>query len=637
MKKNVKNPRLNQTPGIISKCLQQMINVTTSINPRKSQTPKSSLQNKAFSRIKTLPEIEEIENPRNFVPEPQNFETSLVKKPQFTKDFSLGKNLESPFVKKPIFFKDFSSGKKLGNQNVEISFEKNAKELNLTKDFSLGKNFEIYMKKPNFTKEFPLKKKLERQKYEISFVKKANFTKDVNLGEEFEKLRENVWKVRNEERKIQNTSLKGKKEWEHSLILQDFKLRLYEKAFFLYLQSRILLKKQKKCCIEFFLAKISLKKKRLFFENLKENSMKKRKKIELLESVQVFRSLMIQRIYMKKMLVFLWGKKRLNGIQKKITENSIFFSLKNFIKRLDFNRFYAKNYRKFVKNKVFRIKTKCFTALKPEKLSISSIKQRIFSLNFNEEKIAISKPRVFFKKILSKEMKNLKNREKELRKRAFTKEKIVFSKGKFNIEEIKRTLICEKQKQLKKKAWFSLKIATYEGKKELFALKFHKFKQKNQLFQQIKLLFQLNSKISSEKSHFAQVFYDISQKKMLIRVLKNKVSLRRNRIKAYLLAKSFNLLKKYSKFCKNKRNCLNSISEAYSQKFKANLLHKWQKIARNSQPLNALFKTNLKKRYFEKISEKFRQRKLLKKYLILLSLQEKPSDEKSSQFQFLKA
>ena len=548
----------NTTPqtGIISKCIQQMINVTSNYIPKKNnlKTTNETKKSQYFQKNQriSLTEADDYEKPRDFIPVPQNHEKSL----------------------------------------------------------------NTYFSRNN----------------------KKNSESDTNASE-LMILEEKFKKARIESLYLKENGLKNKKELEYSIILEDFKFRLVQKIFFVVLKQGVFIRKQRKTDINVFEKKIKIKTLRCVFEVMRNVRLKHKRNKELLESIQACIKHKTQSIYMRKWIRWFRKKADLSDRRQNLMEMSCFYSIKNYLKKMNNNRIFSKNYRLFIKSKLIRLQRICFQALKPEKLSKSIIKSKLSSLHFHDNDNIIpnfSKLRSYLLKQLAKKMKELKNCKNNLLKNAKIKEKFIISKGKINLSEVNKILQEKKALELKRKAWISLKIFHFNQKKELLSVKYREMKLKNRLIQSLKFMHKMKNYNSIQKTRLIQIFRDLTLKPIFFRYMKNKLLAKKTRTKAYLLAKSFSLLKKYYKYRKNKSDCLNSISNAYFQKFKAKILRRWLKTTQNLKTINCLYKTNLRKRYLTKLLEIFRKRKLLKKYLVFLKEEDKDQALEISSFNLLK-
>ena len=302
----------------------------------------------------------------------------------------------------------------------------------------------------------------------------------------------------------------------------------------------------------------------------------------------------------------------------------MFFSIKTYLLKLRENCQLLRNYHEFQVSKEKKTKIRCFQAWKSNKIGLLSIKSRIQARK--NEGIEGFSLRISIKKRIIKEIKvlvSMENRLLELVYRHKNMRKINISKGKFNLNEIKKLFIEKSHEFLIRKAFSGIKLAFLQRKKTILSSFYQEIKQKSRLF----IILKRNRQENRDLCQLLSVFYGLRLKLAFFKLIKKKLLRKKARNETFYLAKSFNLLKKYSNYHKNKRNCLISISQAYSRKFQAKILHRWSSIIKSLQPINGLYRHSLKKRYFHKFLIIFTQRKLLKKYLIFLSLEysiEKP-------------
>ena len=471
-------------------------------------------------------------------------------------------------------------------------------------------------------------KKKEREPPKIT-PKNIKTKKNENLKEnknKNENLNEIVMKIKSirEEQKIK---LKDPQNLEYSLILEDLKFRLIQKAFLFFLHSQVINKTQKQKEIFEFKKKKQLKKLSIIMEKWRgltvEKEEKRKFKSELIER---WKQKLMGRIFNK---MKGWYIKKFEIKQNKeiIMGNSMRCSLRGALLKLKENGKFLRNLSEFKHFREKRIKFLSFLALKQVKITLESIGNIMKNRNNNNIFESKSLVRAALRRKIKGDVKDLKTNEfKTINGLRYNNKKIIPNNGKFNLQEISKLLTDRNSKFLMKKAFSSLKLALITKKMSYFALSYYEKHLKSQLLSILKQ----NLKHSKEIYSNAYLFSALKLKKTFMNYLKMKMTRKIKRNQIFYLAKSFNLLKKYSQFKRNKKSCLISISQAYQKRFRIKILHSWFKAAQNSKPISDLYKHSLKKRMLRKMTEIFKKRELLRKYLVLLSVDNTEKPEKSA-------
>lgn len=554
MKNNLKKPKPSNSDshssGIITKCLQQMINVSTNNSQKKPSLPYNKIKNvknnSSSIRLSTVPEHEEYEKPREEIPLPHNKELSL-------------------------------------------------------------------------------------KKYSLS-PKKSYISFDYN--KEYMELRKKIESIIQERKKLMNEKDKNVKYLEYKLILDDFYCRLLQKLFFVVAKQRVFEKKNKKCASELFYRKLKKRKIKSIFIFLKNYQFKQQKKKELAKSMILCMRFNIQKRYFYKLLNNFQTKMIINEKKASIEKMSLLYSLNASLKKMNVFKEFSKKIKDFIQKKKKTMKFHCFGALKPLKFSVPVIKEIITQLAIEKQEIKfIHKLNIFLQKTLKKQFLSLRFQEpKPSKKTNFISKNM----KKINFNDIKTSIITKQENFLKEQIFNALKINYFQKRKISMAIAYSEIKAKNNLFQTLKTIFKRNNENITQKIITARKFHCFFLMKTFFEIVKRKKSEKEIRKKLYFLAKTFNLLKKYCRYKRNKKECLFSISKAYNKKFKSKILYKWLTIAKEMQPINYLYKISLKKRYLKKMGVIVKQKQLLKKYMEFLSEKKDKKPQEYSEFTLLK-
>lgn len=476
--------------------------------------------------------------------------------------------------------------------------------------------------------EMDLKKK-EREPPKINqksmkTKKKENLKENNNNNENLNEIVMKIKSIREEEQKIK---LKDPKNLEYSLILEDLKFRLIQKSFLFFLHSRVMNKTQKQKEIFEFKKKNQLKKLSIIIEKWRgfteEKEEKRKFKRELIER---WKQKVMGGIFNK---MKGWYIKKMEIKQNKeiIMRNSMRCSLRGALLKMKENGRFLRNLSEFKHLREKRIKCLCFLALKQIKITLESMRNRMRNRDDNNVFESKSLVKAALRRKIKGDVKGLKTNEfKIINGLQYINKKMIANNGKFNLQEISKLLTDRNSKFLMKKAFSSLKLALITKRKSYLALSYYEKRLKSQLLWILKQ----NLKNSKEIYSNAYLFSALKLKQTFMNYLKMKMTRKNKRNQIFYLAKSFNLLKKYSQYKRNKKSCLISISQAYQKRFRIKILHSWFRVAQNSKPVSDLYKHSLKKRIFRKITEIFKKRELLRKYLVLLSVENIEKPEKSA-------